>query len=341
MPIGLGGLAVIQGVGNAIQGGIDAITSRRNTERTIEANKKMADYQYSKDLDMWNKGNAYNAPQAQMDRLKSAGLNPNLVYGSGTVAGQSAGQLPKYNAPTMDYSHNLPIRVGDGISKIGEFQNYRVQQAQIDNLNAQRHATYAETEIKKLEAIKRMNENQYLPTYLDQRNTSQGYDIGNKALNQNILQQRFQQEFFKTDKQSQLFDTQMDALKQRTLNQRQQYEQKAGAYPLSLQAMRARNAYLDRQTQSLRQRNTMYGDEVSSRLLTNSYKNDLMIQQAESQRLQNETFYLRMFGTGALNLTNQLQKLNPKNLLPTPRRTTPQKNSPADFQRKGYGQRKK
>lgn len=34
--------------------------------------------------DMWNAQNAYNTPAAQMQRLKAAGLNPMLVYGSGS-----------------------------------------------------------------------------------------------------------------------------------------------------------------------------------------------------------------------------------------------------------------
>ena len=47
--------SAISAGGSVIQGIIDAAQSKRNTERTIEANKQMADYQYSKDLDMWNK----------------------------------------------------------------------------------------------------------------------------------------------------------------------------------------------------------------------------------------------------------------------------------------------
>lgn len=35
--------------------------------------------------------NAYNSPAAQMQRLQAAGLNPNLVYGSGNVVGNQSG----------------------------------------------------------------------------------------------------------------------------------------------------------------------------------------------------------------------------------------------------------
>lgn len=49
----------------------------------------------------WNLANDYNHPIQQMNRLKAAGLNPNLVYGSGSVAGNTT------SAPSL---------VGGGIS---------------------------------------------------------------------------------------------------------------------------------------------------------------------------------------------------------------------------------
>lgn len=114
-------------IGQGIQSMINAKTSRENTDKTIEANRKMAEYQYSKDLEMWNKGNMYNAPEAQMERLKKAGLNPNMVYGSGTAVGNSSGQLPKYNAPTVSYNYQPPV---DLPSMISQFQDFRIKNAQ-------------------------------------------------------------------------------------------------------------------------------------------------------------------------------------------------------------------
>lgn len=58
----------------------------------IERNwaKQDASTQWNRDLAMWNMTNAYNSPAEQMARLKAAGLNPNLVYGSGNVTGNTA-----------------------------------------------------------------------------------------------------------------------------------------------------------------------------------------------------------------------------------------------------------
>lgn len=121
-------------VGGIVQGITDARTSRENTDKTISANKELAQYAYSKDLEMWNRQNQYNTPEAQRARLDQAGLNPNLVYGTGTVAGNTSGQIPKYQAPTVDYKYKSPI--GDIPSMLGQTMALKMQQAQIENINA-------------------------------------------------------------------------------------------------------------------------------------------------------------------------------------------------------------
>lgn len=106
---------------------------RSNVDRTIAAQRELAEYQYSKDLEMWQRGNEYNAPLAQMERLKAAGLNPNLVYGSGSAAGNAAGQLPKYSAPNVQYAYKAPV---DFMGALSAFQDVRMRNAQIEQVNA-------------------------------------------------------------------------------------------------------------------------------------------------------------------------------------------------------------
>lgn len=64
--------------------------AREMYERQVEDNRKN-----------WELMNEYNSPSAQRERLQAAGLNENLVYGSGGVTGttsmpQSAHQSPSY-----------------------------------------------------------------------------------------------------------------------------------------------------------------------------------------------------------------------------------------------------
>jgi len=137
MESGFGG-GLIGGVLNAVsgigQGLIQRKTDEMNVQRQKEANKELSEYQYGKDLQMWERQNEYNNPSSQMERLKQAGLNPNMAYGSGSVAGNTGSQLPKYNA----ISQKTDISpVADLPSMISMYQDMNLKQAQINNVNAQ------------------------------------------------------------------------------------------------------------------------------------------------------------------------------------------------------------
>lgn len=62
--------------------------------RTLRWNEKMYERQKADSLELWNRQNEYNSPTAQMERLREAGLNPNLVYGKGADNTAMAIQRP-------------------------------------------------------------------------------------------------------------------------------------------------------------------------------------------------------------------------------------------------------
>lgn len=72
----------------------------------IEMNKELAQYQFDKNLEMWNIQNEYNSPSAQRARMEAAGFNPNFIAGGGASGTGSASpaSMPQYNvnAPTVD-----------------------------------------------------------------------------------------------------------------------------------------------------------------------------------------------------------------------------------------------
>lgn len=115
-------------------------TDRLNAQRQNEYNKQMAEYQYMKDLEMWNRANEYNLPENQMARLKTAGLNPNLIYG-GAPQNAAVGNLPKYNAPEWVPDNVAPPNLAQALSA---YQDFSMRQAQIDNLKAQRRVIESE-----------------------------------------------------------------------------------------------------------------------------------------------------------------------------------------------------
>lgn len=73
---------------------------------TNKSNMKLAEYQYQKNLEMWNRNNEYNSPVNQMKRLSEAGLNPNLVYGHGSISNTST-STPAYQAPNLQAYTNF------------------------------------------------------------------------------------------------------------------------------------------------------------------------------------------------------------------------------------------
>lgn len=107
---------------------ISAVAGLVGNLLTNRANKKQAEYQYSTAQEQWNKANQYNTPQDQMLRLAEAGLNPNLVYGSNSVTGNTSSPAESYKAQKMQY--DMP-------NILSAYQDFQIKAAQVDNVKAQ------------------------------------------------------------------------------------------------------------------------------------------------------------------------------------------------------------
>lgn len=126
---------------NTASGIFGYLGAKRQQERQFSANKAQSELAYKRylkdtkdkhklDLQQWMRQNAYNDPSQQMARLKAAGLNPNLVYGTGTVAGNVTSSAPpkeaaKYQAAQASYSQ----------PSLGTAQTV-MQHAQVQNIHA-------------------------------------------------------------------------------------------------------------------------------------------------------------------------------------------------------------
>lgn len=128
--------AIISG-GAQIAGGL--LSGRMSYRKSL----KLADYAYGKDLEMWNRMNEYNLPANQMKRLAEAGLNPNMMYGTGQGA-NVAKEMPKYQAPTAKYDIDMPNVVG----MLSAYQDIKIKKAQVDNLNAQTQTRLLDNKLK-------------------------------------------------------------------------------------------------------------------------------------------------------------------------------------------------
>lgn len=87
----------------------------------------------------WELMNQYNSPSAQRERLESANLNPNLVYGSGGVVGTTS--LPQSAHQGVTYAQ-APHFDGDNLfANYMQLRQFEKQQqlvdAQVRNINAE------------------------------------------------------------------------------------------------------------------------------------------------------------------------------------------------------------
>lgn len=97
---------------------------------------------FKNNLAMWHLQNEYNHPTQQMNRLREAGINPRLMYGAGggPAASGTAHQLPKYQAPRMDWRMDMP----NVLQSLNLYSDVKVKAAQTDLLNEQKRLAGAQ-----------------------------------------------------------------------------------------------------------------------------------------------------------------------------------------------------
>lgn len=150
MPLPLLPLIAI-GAGLAGQG-INAATQGAQNRKARQFAVDRYNVERKDSLTDWATQNAYNHPSSQMARLREAGLNPNLVYGSGTAANTAS--MPnktntdswKPQAPQFD----LGAVADQGIST---YYDTQIKQAQIDNLRTQNTVAEQEALLKAAQVV--------------------------------------------------------------------------------------------------------------------------------------------------------------------------------------------
>lgn len=139
------GGGLIAGFGSLLNSGIGMAAQRNANIQNMQLAKYQNNWQtaenekaYARSVEMWNMQNRYNSPTAQMSRLRQAGLNPNLAYGSG-VTGNSAGSAPQYQPAKIQRATMEPYRGWNlGLSDAASmYMAMRQNKAQVENMEAQ------------------------------------------------------------------------------------------------------------------------------------------------------------------------------------------------------------
>jgi hypothetical protein len=134
---------IATGVAAAGQG-VNAIAQGNMNKKTRAWNEMMYEKQKSDNMKLWDLQNQYNSPTSQMQRLQEAGLNPNLVYGSG--GGSFTSPTPK-SADVQNWSPQS-VKIDTG-SMLSAYNDFRLRDAQIKNVEANTLKTMTEANLAK------------------------------------------------------------------------------------------------------------------------------------------------------------------------------------------------
>lgn len=167
-PNGSNGNTKMGGLGFAL-GLVDTTANILMTERQNRLNREENERNRAYNREMWELQNAYNHPAAQMERLIEAGLNPNLLYGTPDIAGNNA------NAPEGSKTHYE--RPSD-IDMLGMAMNAQQFSKENDLYNLKIEEQELENEAKRLDNVRRGNENSVFWTKFKQDYRKTESEIG-------------------------------------------------------------------------------------------------------------------------------------------------------------------
>lgn len=146
-----------------------------STAMTNRANERMQQQQNAWNLAQWERNNAYNSPAAQMQRLKAAGLNPDLMYGQNS--GGASGNSPA-PAPGTQPIPKQPFRVDPYLTaqlKLLASQTYKNNmEGKVSDIQAQN-----DEELQKIERWQKIGLNDAQQGYLLEM-TRKEHELGDK-----------------------------------------------------------------------------------------------------------------------------------------------------------------
>ena len=111
----------LPGIAGAVQTGLGFFGNLMRQKHE----ERMAQEQRNWNLEQWHRQNQYNSPEAQLERLKAAGLNPHLLYGQGVKG--ATGQADA----VQGYDPASSVDLTSGVAPFSQYQSFR--NAQVNN----------------------------------------------------------------------------------------------------------------------------------------------------------------------------------------------------------------
>lgn len=146
-------------IGGAITGGIglqNQKNQRKQNQEDRDFQREMYAWSHFDALEDWRRVNDYNHPSQQMQRLREAGLNPNLIYGKGADVTAGMISAPKASGSNQPAPFMSPNFVP---AAIDAYNNTRMVQAQVDNLDQNVKVQAQEEILKQAQVAKTLTDN--------------------------------------------------------------------------------------------------------------------------------------------------------------------------------------
>ena len=157
--------AASSGAGNALSAlgglasGIPLIGSVISAGMNLFGQKMQNDHQ----MEMWRLNNEYNSPQAMMERMKAAGINPN-------AAAQGISGAPAAGAATMPQAAQAPdlSSVGAALgNSVNNALSAEIMRADVEQRDAQTENIKTDTKLKESQNVGQQIENQNRQDVID------------------------------------------------------------------------------------------------------------------------------------------------------------------------------
>ena len=149
--------AALSAAGNIFSSAIGAASGAIQAKKEREFNAEQAqlnrDFQREEreltqefNLDMWNRNNEYNSLSSQVERAKEAGISPNALFGSSTIAANPVTSSPMSGSVASATSSAVDV-VGNNVANMGNSALSALESLarkrnleSLTQLNAQEHA---------------------------------------------------------------------------------------------------------------------------------------------------------------------------------------------------------
>lgn len=119
----------IAGGSGVIGGIVQSVTSPFLQKWSQDFARHEAGQAWERGMKSWHMQNEYNSPQARMQRLREAGLNPNLVYGKGNVGDTATGAPSGQKASQPPFQWDLSGLMA-GMEVLNRYQDLRIKTEQ-------------------------------------------------------------------------------------------------------------------------------------------------------------------------------------------------------------------